>query len=89
MADGISATDIGMLLFDVEPKDEIVRTEQPWRAARRRPKGRARSASRATGFFGMFAGAARWLWTRREGARARPGSGPPTASSGSGRWAGT
>ena len=30
MADGISATDVGMLLFDVEPKDEIVRTEEPW-----------------------------------------------------------
>ena len=30
MADGISATDVGMLLFDVEPKHEIVRTEEPW-----------------------------------------------------------
>ena len=30
MADGISAVDIGMLLFDVEPKSEPAREEAPW-----------------------------------------------------------
>ena len=34
MADGISAVDIGMLLFDVEPKPEPARDEAPWTPAR-------------------------------------------------------
>jgi diacylglycerol O-acyltransferase len=34
MADGISAVDIGMLLFDVEPKREPARDEAPWAPAR-------------------------------------------------------
>jgi diacylglycerol O-acyltransferase / wax synthase len=34
MADGISAVDIGMLLFDVEPKTEPAREEAPWAPAR-------------------------------------------------------
>jgi diacylglycerol O-acyltransferase len=34
MADGISAVDIGMLLFDVEPKPEPARDEAPWSPAR-------------------------------------------------------
>jgi diacylglycerol O-acyltransferase / wax synthase len=34
MADGISAVDIGMLLFDVEPKSEPAREEAPWTPAR-------------------------------------------------------
>jgi WS/DGAT/MGAT family acyltransferase len=33
MADGISAVDIGMLLFDVEPKREPAREEAPWTPA--------------------------------------------------------
>jgi WS/DGAT/MGAT family acyltransferase len=33
MADGISAVDIGMLLFDVEPKPEPAREEAPWTPA--------------------------------------------------------
>ena len=33
MADGISAVDIGMLLFDVEPKTEPAREEAPWTPA--------------------------------------------------------
>jgi diacylglycerol O-acyltransferase / wax synthase len=33
MADGISAVDIGMLLFDTEPKAEPVREEVPWEPA--------------------------------------------------------
>jgi diacylglycerol O-acyltransferase len=61
MADGISATDVGMLLFDVEPKDEIVRTEQPWEPHDPPSKTRLFGLT-VRGFFGMFAGAARWLW---------------------------
>ncbi len=34
MADGISAVDIGMLLFDAEPKTEPAREEAPWEPAR-------------------------------------------------------
>ena len=34
MADGISAVDIGMLLFDVEPNREPARDEAPWTPAR-------------------------------------------------------
>jgi diacylglycerol O-acyltransferase len=34
MADGISAVDIGMLLFDVEPNEQPVRDEAPWTPAR-------------------------------------------------------
>lgn len=34
MADGISAVDIGMLLFDVEPRSEPDRTQAPWRPQR-------------------------------------------------------
>jgi diacylglycerol O-acyltransferase / wax synthase len=34
MADGISAVDIGMLLFDVEPRTEPDRHQEPWQAAR-------------------------------------------------------
>jgi WS/DGAT/MGAT family acyltransferase len=30
LADGISATDIGMLLFDIDPEFELVREEGPW-----------------------------------------------------------
>jgi diacylglycerol O-acyltransferase / wax synthase len=45
MADGISAVDIGMLLFDVEPKPEPVREEEPWTPAR--PPSRRALAGRA------------------------------------------
>ena len=41
MADGISATDVGMLLFDVEPKSEIVREEAPWNPSRPPSRGTA------------------------------------------------
>ncbi len=60
MADGISATDVGMLLFDVEPKSEIVREEAPWNPSR--PPSRAGLlAHAARGFLGMFGRAFRWL----------------------------
>jgi diacylglycerol O-acyltransferase / wax synthase len=61
MADGISATDVGMLLFDVEPKDEIVREEQPWRP-QQPPSGARLLGLSARGFLGMFGRALRWLW---------------------------
>jgi diacylglycerol O-acyltransferase / wax synthase len=60
MADGISATDVGMLLFDVEPKEEIAGEEVPW--SPNRPPSRARLAGLALrGFFVMFGRALRWL----------------------------
>jgi WS/DGAT/MGAT family acyltransferase len=61
MADGISATDVGMLLFDVELKHEIVRTEEPWHP-QTPPSGARLLGLSAKGFLGMFAGALRWLW---------------------------
>jgi diacylglycerol O-acyltransferase / wax synthase len=61
MADGISATDVGMLLFDVEPKDEIVRTEQPWHP-QTPPSGGKLLGLSLRGFFKMFGRTARWLW---------------------------
>ncbi len=60
MADGISATDVGMLLFDVEPKDEIVRTEEPWRPNAPPSKAHLLSLS-VRGFFGMFRRSFNWL----------------------------
>ena len=60
MADGISAVDIGMLLFDVEPKDEIVRTEEPWQPQKPPTKAHLLSLS-VRGFFGMFRRSFRWL----------------------------
>jgi diacylglycerol O-acyltransferase len=60
MADGISAVDIGMLLFDVEAKREPAREEAPWTPARTpsRPAlvGRAGSGVAAT-----LARLGRWL----------------------------
>jgi WS/DGAT/MGAT family acyltransferase len=60
MADGISATDVGMLLFDVEPKSEIGREEAPWNPSR--PPSRAGLVVHAArGFLAMFGRAFRWL----------------------------
>jgi diacylglycerol O-acyltransferase / wax synthase len=68
MADGISAVDIGMLLFDVEPHSEPDRHQEPW------------SAPPAPGVGELLGGAARGVlatfgrlsgWVRR--AAARPG----------------
>ena len=88
MADGISATDVGMLLFDVEPKDEIVRTEQPWEPHDPPSKAPPPRPLRARLLRHVRRRARAGSGTRRR-ARARPGSGSPTGSSGSGRWAGT
>ena len=60
MADGISAVDIGMLLFDTEPKPEPVREEEPWTPAPTPTRvgllGRA-----ATGIGATLRRLARWL----------------------------
>ena len=88
MADGISATDVGMLLFDVEPKDEIVRDRTALGAARTAVEAPASSASPCVGS-SACSRAPRAGSGARRGARARRGGGSPTASSGSGRWAGT
>ncbi|MDX6626186.1 MAG: diacylglycerol O-acyltransferase / wax synthase [Solirubrobacterales bacterium] len=71
MADGISAVDIGMLLFDVEPKSEPAREEVAFTPGR--TPSRLRLVQRAgTGIVGTLARLGRWL--RRaldEPARAR------------------
>jgi diacylglycerol O-acyltransferase len=51
MADGISAVDIGMLLFDLEPREEPDRDEVPWSPAR--PPSRPALAGR--GLIGIAA----------------------------------
>lgn len=62
MADGISAVDIGMLLFDVEPRAEPDRFEAPWRPAP--APSRLRLLARAAG--GVAATLARLgRWLRR------------------------
>jgi diacylglycerol O-acyltransferase / wax synthase len=60
LADGISAVDIGILLFDVEPKFEPVRTEVPWQPEQ--PPSRLGLVGRAfTGFGGTFVRLGRWI----------------------------
>ena len=87
MADGISAVDIGMLLFDVEPKHEIVRDRGALGAARRRPRAPGSlGLARAAGFVGDVRRArCAGSGTRREGPAQGLASAPPTASSASGR----
>ncbi len=60
LADGISAVDIGTLLFDVEPKAEPDRSEEPWSPSV--PPTRAGLLGQAVlGFGSTFSRAARWL----------------------------
>ena len=62
MADGISAVDIGMLLFDVEPNAEPVRDRGALAPAARRPRGSACSAAPVAGIARHAAPrSARWL----------------------------
>jgi diacylglycerol O-acyltransferase len=71
MADGISAVDIGMLLFDVEPNEEPAREEVPWAPAKT-PSRPALVWRAGTGIVGTLARF--WRWMRRaidEPARAR------------------
>jgi WS/DGAT/MGAT family acyltransferase len=71
LADGISATDIGMLLFDVEPEFELVREEGPWEPHPEPSRlGLLRRA--ATGFASTLARMARWIGAAlRDPGRAR------------------
>ena len=77
MADGISAVDIAVLLFDVEPKWEISREEMPWEP--HRPPSRLGLAGRAaTGLVTTLGRAVRWIAKaiaapKRALARARDG----------------
>jgi WS/DGAT/MGAT family acyltransferase len=60
MADGISAVDIGMLLFDVEPVAEPDRSEAPW--APNQPPSRMNLVGRAgAGVLATLARFGRWL----------------------------
>jgi diacylglycerol O-acyltransferase / wax synthase len=60
MADGISAVDIGMLLFDVEPRQAPSRTEAPWEP--QRSPGRLGLLARAfSGVGATLARLGRWL----------------------------
>jgi WS/DGAT/MGAT family acyltransferase len=71
MADGISAVDIGMLLFDVEPREEPARDEAPWSPARS-PSRLGLLARAGSGVAATLARLARWLRRAlREPARAR------------------
>ncbi len=71
MADGISAVDIGMLLFDVEPKREPAREEAPWTPARS-PSRTALVGRAGTGIGATLARLGRWLRRAlREPRRAR------------------
>jgi diacylglycerol O-acyltransferase / wax synthase len=59
LADGFSAVDIGTLLFDVEPRFEPVREEEPWEPAR--PPSSARLIARAAaGVWGTLRRFGRW-----------------------------
>lgn len=82
MADGISAVDIGMLLFDVEPNATPGRDEVPW-SPTPTPSRRALLGRAGAGVGGTLAGAVRWL--RR--ALAEPGRAARRAADGlAGLW---
>jgi diacylglycerol O-acyltransferase / wax synthase len=60
MADGISAVDIGVLLFDVEPTTEPVPEPAPWEP-KQAPSRAGLLGQAVRGFGQMFARAGRWL----------------------------
>lgn len=60
MADGISAVDIGMLLFDVEPRSEPDRTEAEWRPGKT-PSHATLLVRAGYGLAATLARCARWL----------------------------
>ncbi len=71
MADGISAVDIGMLLFDVERKFEPARDETPW-APGRTPSRIGLAGHAVSGVAATLARLGRWLRRAlRDPARAR------------------
>ena len=70
MADGISAVDIGVLLFDVEPTTEPVPEPAPWEP--KQPPSRIGLVGHAVRGFGqMFVRAGRWLGAAFRKPRAR------------------
>ncbi len=60
MADGISAVDIGMLLFDVEPNEEPARNEEPWNPEPT-PDGTELARRAGSGVVGTLVRMLRWL----------------------------
>src|SRR6185437_14364669 len=60
MADGISAVDIGMLLFDVAPVAPSPTDEQPWRP-HRSPSAAGLGVHAVTGVFATVRRLTRWL----------------------------
>jgi WS/DGAT/MGAT family acyltransferase len=60
MADGISAVDIGMLLFDVEPTETPARDEAPWEPAKT-PSRPVLAWRAGTGIVDTLARFGRWL----------------------------
>jgi len=78
MADGISAVDIGTLLFDVDPVSEPVRAMEPWHP--QRPPSHGDLAARAAnGIWATLGRALRWLLRaarepKRAGKRAADGA---------------
>lgn len=60
LADGISATDIGMLLFDVDQEFELVTEEGPWNPARH-PSRLSLLARAVGGFFSTVGRLMRWV----------------------------
>jgi diacylglycerol O-acyltransferase / wax synthase len=60
MADGISALDIGMLLFDAEPDAAPPTAEQPWRP-RRSPSGAGLAVRAGTGILATLRRLTDWL----------------------------
>jgi diacylglycerol O-acyltransferase / wax synthase len=77
MADGISAVDIGMLLFDVEQSAEPPAPEQPW-APHRSPSKGGLAVRAATGMIATLRRLLRWL----SGAAREPGDASRRASDG-------
>jgi len=60
MADGISAVDIGMLLFDVEPRTDPPPAAEPWRP-QPSPSGAGLAGRAATGVLDTARRSGRWL----------------------------
>ncbi len=83
MADGISAVDIGVLLFDVEPSTEPVPEAAPWSRSAR-PRAGISPGAPSPASAGPWC-AARAGWRRRSVTRGERAGAPPTGSPASGR----
>ena len=84
MADGISAVDIGMLLFDVEPAAGSARPEEPWRP-HRPPSGAGLVGHAAAGILDHAAPPRSLADPRRSATPPTPRAAPATGSPASGR----